>query len=116
MLPADCATLKHEIAEGRWFPWGSSVDEGDSVVPSAESLVRHVLYGNHYFKREFGVVSQEFMLPDCFGFTAGLPSILAHCGIIGFSTQKLTWGSAVGRPFEMVTSGGAEGGGHRTWL
>ena len=34
------------------------------------------------------------MLPDCFGFPASLPSILAHAGIKGFSTQKLTWNSA----------------------
>ena len=29
------------------------------------------------------------MLPDCFGFPASLPSILAHSGVKGFSTQKL---------------------------
>ncbi len=34
------------------------------------------------------------MLPDCFGFPASLPSILAHSGIKGFSRQKLTWRSA----------------------
>jgi alpha-mannosidase len=30
------------------------------------------------------------MLPDCFGFPASLPSILAHAGVKGFSTQKLS--------------------------
>src|SRR5579859_6036786 len=29
------------------------------------------------------------MLPDCFGFPASLPTILAHAGVKGFSTQKL---------------------------
>src|SRR3989441_8150184 len=40
------------------------------------------------------------MLPDCFGFPASLPSLMAHAGIKGFSTQKLTWHSAasVGGP------------------
>ena len=49
---------------------------------------------------EFGKTSAEYMLPDCFGFPASLPSILAHCGIKGFSTQKLDLeiGGAVGRP------------------
>jgi alpha-mannosidase len=65
--PDDYEKLKKYIAAGRWFPCGSSVDEGDCNVPSAESLVRHVLYGNRYFEREFGVQSAEFMLPDCFG-------------------------------------------------
>ncbi len=99
--PEDWARLKGYIAAGRWFPCGSSVDEGDANVPGLEAMVRHVLYGNHYFEREFGVSSHEFMLPDCFGFPAALPSILAHCGIEGFSTQKLTWGSAVGIPFKV---------------
>src|SRR5256885_3158462 len=34
------------------------------------------------------------MLPDCFRFPASLPTILAHSGVKGFSTQKLVWGSS----------------------
>jgi alpha-mannosidase len=49
------------------------------------------------------------MLPDCFGFPASLPSILAHCGIRGFSTQKLSWGSAVGIPFNIGSWTGPDG-------
>jgi alpha-mannosidase len=63
-------------------------------MPSAEAIIRQVLYGNNYFRKEFGKASAEFMLPDCFGFPASLPSILAHVGIKGFSTQKLVWGSS----------------------
>ncbi|MDT7605024.1 MAG: alpha-mannosidase, partial [Acidobacteriota bacterium] len=55
---------------------------------------RQILYGTQFFRREFGRTSAEYMLPDCFGFPASLPSILAHMGLRGFSTQKLTWGSA----------------------
>src|SRR5213083_152595 len=79
--PQDYEQLKKYIAQGRWFVCGSSVDENDANVPSGESQIRHVLLGNHFFKREFGVESHEFMLPDCFGFPAALPSVLAHCGI-----------------------------------
>ncbi|HEX9407709.1 MAG TPA: glycoside hydrolase family 38 C-terminal domain-containing protein, partial [Thermoanaerobaculia bacterium] len=67
------------------------------------------LYGNHYFRSEFGRASAEYMLPDCFGFPASLPSILAHSGIKGFSTQKLTWGSAVGIPFNVGVWEGPDG-------
>jgi alpha-mannosidase len=49
------------------------------------------------------------MLPDCFGFPASLPEILNHGGIRGFSTQKLTWGSAVGIPFKVGTWVGPDG-------
>src|SRR6185312_11568339 len=88
--PEDFAKLKKYVAEGRWFPAGSSMEEGDVNLPSAEGIIRQVLYGNTFFRREFGKASEEFMLPDCFGFPADLPSILAHAGVRGFSTQKLS--------------------------
>jgi alpha-mannosidase len=92
--PDDYNRLRHYVAAGRWFPAGSSMEESDVNSPSAESIFRQVLYGNDYFRRDFGKASAEYMLPDCFGFPASLPSILAHAGVKGFSTQKLTWGSA----------------------
>src|SRR3989339_270202 len=93
-FPADYEKVREYVAAGRWFPSGSAMEESDVNVPSAESLIRQVLYGTEYFRREFGKTSAEYMLPDCFGFPASLPSILAHAGIVGFSTQKLTWHSA----------------------
>jgi alpha-mannosidase len=93
-FPSDYARMKQYIAQGRWFPAGSSMEEGDVNAPSAEAIIRQVLYGNDYFRKEFGVASEEYMLPDCFGFPSSLPSILAHSGVKGFSTQKLSWGSS----------------------
>lgn len=91
-FPADFARLKQYVAEGRWFPAGSSMEENDVNSPAAESILRQVLYGNEFYRHEFGKASEEYMLPDCFGFPASLPSILAHAGIRGFSTQKLSSG------------------------
>jgi len=88
-FPADYERMKGYVAKGNWFPAGSSVEEGDVNLPSAESIFRQVLYGNTYFRKEFGKASAEYMLPDCFGFPASLPTILAHSGVKGFSTQKL---------------------------
>jgi alpha-mannosidase len=88
-FPDDYARVKEYVAKGRWFPAGSSVEEGDVNLPSAEGIFRQVLYGNEYFRKDFGKASSEYMLPDCFGFPASLPSILAHAGVKGFSTQKL---------------------------
>jgi alpha-mannosidase len=88
-FPSDYARMKQYVAEGRWFPAGSSVEEGDVNLPSAEGIFRQILYGNEYFRKGFGKASAEYMLPDCFGFPASLPSILAHAGVKGFSTQKL---------------------------
>lgn len=90
--PADYARLKQYIAEGRWFPGGASVEENDVNAPNAESIIRQVLYGNEFFRQEFGKAAVDYMLPDCFGFPASLPSILSHAGLIAFSTQKLSSG------------------------
>ena len=90
--PADFARLKQYVAAGRWYPAGSSMEEGDVNSPNAESIIRQILYGNNWFRKEFGMASEEYMLPDCFGFPASLPSLLAHAGIKGFSTQKLSSG------------------------
>jgi len=97
--PSDYAKLKQYVAKGNWYPAGSSVEEGDVNLPSAESIFRQVLYGNTYFRKEFGKASAEYMLPDCFGFPASLPTILAHAGVKGFSTQKL---SAAWQPAPLI--------------
>lgn len=107
--PKDYEKLKQYVAAGRWFPCGSSVDENDANVPSAESYVRHILYGNKFFRHEFGVASEEYMLPDCFGFPASMPTLLAHCGLKGFSTQKLTWNAVVPIPFKVGVWEGPDG-------
>lgn len=107
--PDDFAAVRDAVAKGRWFPAGSSWEENDVNVPSSESIIRQLLMGHEFFMKEFGTESDEFMLPDCFGFPASLPSVLAHCGIRGFSTQKLTWGSAVGIPFNVGVWEGPDG-------
>ena len=93
-FPSDFAKMKTYVDQGRWFPAGSSMEEGDVNTPSAEAIIRQVLYGNNWFRAEFGKASAEYMLPDCFGFPSSLPTILAHSGVKGFSTQKLVWGSS----------------------
>lgn len=87
--PADYAKVTKYVADGRWFPAGSSVEEGDVNLPGAEGILRQILYGNEYFRHDFGKASTEYMLPDCFGFPASLPSILAHAGLRGFPRRSL---------------------------
>ncbi|MFV0268976.1 MAG: glycoside hydrolase family 38 C-terminal domain-containing protein [Draconibacterium sp.] len=99
------------IKQGRWYVSGSSVDEGEVNISSSESLIRQALYGNQYFRQEFGKESVDYMLPDCFGFVASVPSVWAHCGLLGFSTQKLTWRSAAGIPFNVGVWNGPDGKG-----
>ncbi|NDV78668.1 glycoside hydrolase family 38 C-terminal domain-containing protein [Dysgonomonas sp. 511] len=87
--------LKGYIASGQWNISGGSVDANDVMVPSAESIIRNFLYGQEYYKKEFGIKGgSDIMLPDCFGFPYSLPTLASHCGVTGFHSAKLGWGSA----------------------
>jgi len=107
--PREYETVKKWVAAGRWFPSGSSMEENDALAASHESIIRQILLGGEYFRRDFGLSPKDYILPDCFGFPASLPSILSHCGIKGFSTQKLSWGSNVGIPFNVGRWVGPDG-------
>ncbi|WP_303207857.1 glycoside hydrolase family 38 C-terminal domain-containing protein [Bacteroides oleiciplenus] len=89
--PGEYEQLKSFITSGRWHISGSSWEASDVLVPSVESSIRNILLGQEYYRQEFGVESTDIFLPDCFGFGWTLPTIASHCGLIGFSSQKLDW-------------------------
>lgn len=89
--PAQYEEMKKYIREGRWHVSGASWEASDALVPSTESAIRNIMLGQEYYRKEFGVESTDIFLPDCFGFGWTLPTIAAHCGLTGFSSQKLDW-------------------------
>lgn len=113
-FPLQYELIKKYIAEGRWHITGSTWDANDTNIPSPESFTRNILYGQTFYEKEFGVRGTDIFLPDCFGFSWTLPTIAAHSGLIGFSTQKLQWrhqpfhnGSKI--PFEIGLWQGIDG-------
>ena len=89
--PREYNMMKKYIRSGRWHISGASWDATDALVPSVESAIRNVLLGQDFYRNEFGVESTDIFLPDCFGFGWTLPAVASHCGLIGFSSQKLGW-------------------------
>lgn len=89
--PEKYELVKEYINKGRWHVTGSTWDANDTNIPSPESFTRNILYGQRFYREEFGVEGTDIFLPDCFGFGWTLPSVAAHSGLIGFSTQKLMW-------------------------
>lgn len=85
------ARVKEHVAKGRWHLTGSSWDANETVICSPESFLRNITLGQTWFRNEFGAEGTDVFLPDCFGFTYDLPTLAAHCGLIGFSSQKLAW-------------------------
>ena len=89
--PEDFEKVRAYVKAGRWNVCGSAWEATDPNMPSEESFFRNILYGQQFYKNEFGVKANDIYLPDCFGFGYTLPTIASHCGLIGFSTQKLQW-------------------------
>ena len=93
--PQEFERLKQYVQSGQWHVSGMSVDASDVMMSSAESILHSMLYANRFYEKEFGVRGgYDVMLPDCFGFSYALPSLMRHAGQRGFHTAKLGWGSA----------------------
>ncbi len=89
--PEQYARIRPYVEQGRWHISGASWNANDPNMPSPESFFRNIMLGQHFYIKEFGVHSTDIFLPDCFGFGYTLPTIAAHCGVTGMSTQKLNW-------------------------
>jgi alpha-mannosidase len=107
--PEAWPTLQRYVAADRWRLAGSWMNAVDTHVPSPESLMRQALYGKRFFRAEFGKVSQDVFLPDCFGFGFALPATAAASGLKSFSTQKLSWGAPFPPPFAVGRWKGVDG-------
>ncbi|MBB6694216.1 alpha-mannosidase [Cohnella xylanilytica] len=101
--------VKARIAEGRWELVGGMWVEPDLNIPSGESLMRQMLYGQRFYREEFGLVSRIEWLPDTFGYCASLPQILKHGGISCFMTTKLGWNDTNVFPYDLFHWVGIDG-------
>ncbi|MFC1713243.1 alpha-mannosidase [Candidatus Poribacteria bacterium] len=101
--------IKKRVKEGRWEPVGAMWVEQDSNVSSGESLVRQALYGNRFFKKEFGIHSRTCWLPDAFGFCWSLPQILKKAEIDFFATTKIDWSQYSKFPYSLFNWQGIDG-------
>lgn len=101
--------IKEKVRAGQWDICGNVWVEADTNIASGEALIRQVLYGTEFFKKEFGKVSDTYWLPDCFGFTWALPQIIKGCGMKYFITSKLSYNDTNYFPFSMFRWQGCDG-------
>lgn len=83
--------VKSFVKNGQWEITGNTWVEADTNLASGESLIRQLLYGRAFFMKEFGISSDIYWLPDCFGFTAALPQVINKSGMKYFLTSKLQY-------------------------
>jgi len=89
--PALYKKVKKRVAEGRWDLHGAMWVEADLNVSGGEALVRQILYGKRFFKKEFGRDINILWLPDVFGFSGAIPQLCRKSGIDYFLTTKMSW-------------------------
>ncbi|NJN32488.1 MAG: alpha-mannosidase, partial [Synechococcales cyanobacterium RM1_1_8] len=97
------ARIKAAIAQGRWEVIAGPWIEPDCILPSGESLVRQLLYGQRYVQQELGVDNRVAWLPDSFGFCNQLPQILKQAGVDYFVTEKLLWNDTTEFPHPLFS-------------
>lgn len=102
--------IKKRVAEGRWETEGAMWLEADCNLVSGESLVRQILYGKDFFKKEFGKGKDLVLwLPDVFGYSAALPQIMKKSGIKYFMTTKIAWNEYNQIPNDVMLWKGIDG-------
>ncbi|MFB9275544.1 alpha-mannosidase [Cohnella cellulosilytica] len=89
LYPELYGRIKAYVAEGRIVPEGGTWVEPDTNIPSGESLVRQFLYGQRFYREEFGTDSRMLWLPDVFGYSGSLPQIMRKSGIRYFASVKM---------------------------
>ncbi|HWA82892.1 MAG TPA: hypothetical protein VG820_05645, partial [Fimbriimonadaceae bacterium] len=68
--------IQEKVKNGQWEIVGGRVCEGDTNMLSPESHARHFLYGQRYFRENFGKTAIVGWEPDTFGHTIQMPQIL----------------------------------------
>ena len=93
--------IRERIKEGRWEIVGGMWIEPDLNLPGGESLVRQLLVGQRYFKKQYGVTARIGWNPDSFGYNWQLPQIYKRSGMDYFVTQKMHWNDTNQLPFRL---------------
>lgn len=103
------ARIKERVKEGRFEPEGAMWLEADCNLSSGESLVRQIMFGKRFFKKEFDVDSKILWLPDVFGYSAAMPQILKKSGVDKFVTSKISWNDTNTIPYDRFMWEGIDG-------
>lgn len=101
--------VKQRIEEGRWEVDGAMWLEADTNLTCGESLVRQLMYGQRFFRDEFGIDCTCVWLPDVFGYSGQLPQIMVKSGINRFVTAKIGWNDTDRFPYDVFDWYGIDG-------
>jgi len=101
--------IKNAVKNNRLIPIGGCWIECDTNIPNGESIIRQRLYGQRFYLKEFGFISDVEFLQDSFGFNYNLPQIFKKSGVKLFGTGKLFWNKTEKIPIGMAMWEGPDG-------
>lgn len=101
--------IKERVKEGKWEPAGAMWVECDCNIASGESIIRQILVGKNFFRKEFNYESEYLWLPDVFGYSWALPQILKKSGVDTFMTTKISWNDTNRLPYDTFRWRGMDG-------
>lgn len=101
--------VSKRVDEGRFELMGSMWVESDTNIPSGESMIRQIMYGNAFYEKEFGKTCNYVWLPDTFGYSGALPQIFKGCGMDAFLTIKISWNKYTKFPYTSFIWRGIDG-------
>ena len=82
--------IQHQVAKGRFELQGCFWVECDLNLPSLESLIRQIHYGQEFIQTYFRQQVRYVWEPDVFGLSGALPQILIKSGVPVICSQKLS--------------------------
>lgn len=82
--PALFERIKKLVEAGKWHIIGGWFIQPDCNIPAGETIIRQIMAGQRYFKKQFGVSPKVAINFDTFGHSRGLVQILKQCGYMGY--------------------------------
>lgn len=102
-------SVREHIESERWEATGAMYVESDTQLCCGEGLLRSFLLGQEGFRELTGATSEVVWLPDVFGYTGCLPTLMQETGAKYFFTTKQAWSNSTRFPFSSFRWRGFDG-------
>ncbi|HSL29857.1 MAG TPA: alpha-mannosidase [Anaerolineales bacterium] len=103
------ARIKEKVSSGEWEVTGGWWVESDTNLVGAEALVRQVLFGKRFIRREFGLDCKVLWMPDTFGFSWVIPQLMKKSGMEYFASSSIHWSKFNRFPYDTFLWRGMDG-------
>ncbi len=101
--------IRARVAQGRWVLAGGMWIQPDMNTPCGESVARHLMHAQRYFRSRFGKIASFGYNVDTFGHNAMLPQLLKKAGVENYVWMRPDKGENSDIPEGAMLWRGADG-------